>query len=114
MLSTIGKLVWGGAGWAMPSLGLAPYFLAAATVVLGLATGFAYFKGAEGKAAAVATANASCEVRIAEGARASAESLAHVLATIKSGEDNASEPKNSDEEKELCRKSKLCRPSSPR
>ncbi len=109
MLSTIGKLAWGSAGWAMPSLGLIPYFVAAATVVVSLTSGYAYFRGAEGKSAAVAQANASCEVRIAEGARASAERLAHVMATIKAGDEAETEPKSSAEEKDLCRKSRLCR-----
>lgn len=107
MLGNIGKIVWGASGWAMPSLGLVPYFVAAATVVLGLATGAAYFKGSEGKAAAIATERSACEIRIAEGAQASAEKLAAVLATIQAGE--ADEPKTPAEEKAACKKSKLCR-----
>lgn len=113
MLQTIGKLVWGSAGWAMPALGLTPYLLAAATVAFGLATGFAYFKGAEGKAAAIATEQAACEIRMSEISAKSARSMSELLSSIRAGEDAATEPKTSAEEKELCRKSKLCRSSRP-
>jgi len=109
MLSSIGKTIWGMAGWSMPSLGLIPYFVAAGTVVLSITATVAYHKGAEGRAAAVATEKAGCEVRIAESARASAESLSHVLGTIKAGEEAAVEPKNAAEEAAACKKSKLCR-----
>lgn len=105
LLHNIGKIVWGLAGWAMPSLGLTPYLAAAATVALGLATSFAYFKGAEGKSAAVATAVASCEVRIAEMQAVSAERLTSVLTEIRQHEDEDVGKTARD----LCKGSPFCR-----
>lgn len=107
LLHNIGKVVWGVAGWSMPSLGLIPYFVAAGTVVLSIATSLAYFKGAEGKAAAIATEKAACEIRVKEGEAASAQVMSDLLSSIRTGD--AAEPKTPAEEIAACKKSKLCR-----
>ena len=57
---------------------------------------------------------ARCDLRISEARAISAESLAHVLGTIKAGDAGAVEPKTVAEAKALCAKSKLCRKDKPK
>lgn len=112
-LAWIGRLAWPVIGAVIP--GISPKLivpLAVALAVLVAVGGPAgavwlHMHGARGEA--VRTANAKCELRIADGARISAESLSHVLATIKLGDDSAVEPKTKTEELKACRASKLCR-----
>ena len=112
-LSWLGRLSWPLIGSLAP--GISPRLamnLATVMAVLAAVGGPAgavwlHMHGARSEA--VKTANAKCELRIADGARISAESLTYVLGVIKAGEEAASEPKTKAEERALCRKSKLCR-----
>lgn len=58
--------------------------------------------------AARADERAAGEVRIAEDRAASAESLSHLLGTIKTGEETAVEPVSKADELALCKKSRQC------
>lgn len=109
----LGRLSWPLIGSLVP--GINPklvMWLAGALAVLVAVGGPAgavwlHMNGARGEA--VKTANARCELRMADGARISAESLSRVLGVIKAGEEAAPEPRTKAEERTLCRKSKLCR-----
>lgn len=106
------RLLAGAIGVAVP--GLAP------TAIVALAGFLAALVGIGGPAGAVwlhmhgkvnaarLTEKAACEVSIAEGAAASAESLSHLLGTIKAAED-AERPLTPAAEKAACAKSRLCR-----
>lgn len=111
VLAFVGRWAWPAVGALIP--GISPKLimpLAAALAVLvavGGPAGAVWLHMHGARVEAVRGANAACELRIADGARISAESLSHLLDTINKLE--ADEPKTPAEEKALCAKSKLCR-----
>jgi hypothetical protein len=107
MLSLIGKLVSGAIGWAIPGFSPMVLYGISALAILGSVAGMAYVKGAEGRGAAVAAANASCEIRMANMQTAAERTIADVLEHIKNNSEE--EPKTPAEELKLCKASKLCR-----
>lgn len=111
-LSFLGRLAWPVLGSLVPGMSprLVMYLagLLAVLVAVGGPAGavWLHMHGARGEA--VAAANSACELRISEGARASAESLSHLLDIINKGEETAVEPASKADELALCKRSKQC------
>jgi hypothetical protein len=113
VLAFIGRWAWPAIGALIP--GISPKLIMplaailAVLVAVGGPAGLVWLHMHGAKAEAVRGANSACELRIADGARISAESLSHLLDTIKRGEEAAVEPKTKAEEVAACKRSKLCR-----
>lgn len=105
MLSIIGKFTNAAIGWALPGLSANALYIVAGLLSVGIPSAYAWHKGTEGKAAAVATADARCEVRIAEMRAVSATTLASILTEIKEHEDDDA----GKTAKDLCKGSPFCR-----
>lgn len=112
-LSWLGRLSWPVLGSLLP--GMSPRLMMvlagalAALVVIGGPAGAVWLHMHGKQREAVNLADARCEYRISESARASETRLAELLGTIKASEDTAAEPKTKAEEIAACKKSKLCR-----
>lgn len=78
----------------------------AAVIVVGGPAGAVWIHMHGAKREAVTTANAACELRIAQSTAASAQALADILASVKEDEPA---PKTKAEASAACKRSKLCR-----
>jgi hypothetical protein len=104
-MAIVGQIAWKALGWAMPGLSAAWLYLLAGGLGVALVASVAFLQGREGKAAAIASERAACELSKAEDAQVSAETLAHLLDRIAKLEDD-DEGKSA---KELCASSPFCR-----
>ncbi len=104
MVSFIGWAVNKALGWAMPCLSASALYILAGLLAVGLPSAYAWHKGSEGKAAAIASEKAACEVRIAEGASASAQALSNLLATIQAGDEEETVTAA-----EACKRDRFCK-----
>jgi|SRR5687767_15378858 len=105
MIAIVGKFVNAAIGWALPGLSANALYILAGVLIVGAPSAYAWHRGAEGKAAAVATERAACEVAKSETARQAAVTMADLLDRIaKSEEDD--EGKTA---KQLCAGSPFCR-----
>ncbi len=105
-MAFIGKLVWNALGWAMPGLSASWLYLLAGSLGISLIASVAFFKGAEGKSAAVAAERSACVVSKAQDAQASAEAMAQLLATINAQDGGIDADKTA---MQLCAGSPFCR-----
>lgn len=100
----LGKIANAAIGWALPGFSANALYLVAGLLFVAVPSAYAWHRGAEGKAAAVATERAACEVSKAEDARVSAETLAHLLDRIaKAEEDETGTPAD------LCKRDPFCK-----
>lgn len=110
IFALLGKLAWPVVGSVLPGfnprLAVILASLMAALVVVGGPAGAVWLHMHGAKREAVRLANASCELRVAEGAAASAEALSGILVSIKEDEPA---PRNKAEAASACKRSKLCR-----
>jgi hypothetical protein len=104
MVSFIGWAVNRALGWAMPGLSASALYILAGLLVVGIPSAYAWHLGTEGKAAAVASEKAACEVRMAEGAAASAQALSDILATIQAGDEDETQSAA-----EACKRDRFCK-----
>ena len=105
MLALIGRLTNAAIGWALPGLSANALYLLAGFLFVSIPSAYAWHKGTEGKAAAIATERASCELTKAEDARNAALTMADLLDRIAKAEDD-DEGKTA---KQLCAGSPFCR-----
>lgn len=87
------------------SMGIIVALIALVTVGAPAGAVWMYMRGARGEA--VKAEKTACELRIAEGARLSAETMSSLIDRIR--KDETPEPATDAEEAALCAKSKLCR-----
>ena len=106
-MAFVGKLVWSALGWALPGLSASWLYLLASGVGVALVASVAFLQGAEGKAAALATEKAACELRISSTATEAAATMADLLEQI--AKEAPNEPTTPAEEAAQCKRSKLCR-----
>lgn len=100
----LGKIANAAIGWALPGLSANALYLVAGLLLVAVPSAYAWHKGAEGKAAAIATERAACEVSKAEDARVSAETMTHLLDRIaKAEEDETGTPAD------LCKRDPFCK-----
>jgi hypothetical protein len=104
MLALIGKITNAAIGWALPGLSANALYIVAGLLFVGLPSAYAWHKGVEGKAAAIATERAACEVSKAEDAQVSAETLAHLLDRIAKAEDD-----ETGTAAEICKRDPFCK-----
>lgn len=109
MLALIGRLTNAALGWVLPGLSANALYLLAGLLAIGIPSAYAWHKGTEGKAAAIVAERAACEVSKAEGARVSAESLAHLLDKIAKLEDDDEDDDEGKTSADLCKGSPFCR-----
>jgi hypothetical protein len=100
----LGKFVNAAIGWALPGLSANALYLLAGVLIVGVPSAYAWHKGAEGKAAAVATERAVCEIAKSETARQAAVTMADLLDRIaKSEEEETGTPDD------LCKRDPFCK-----
>lgn len=104
MAALIGWLTNKAIGWALPGLSANALYIVAALLAIGLPSAYAWHKGAEGKAAAIASERAACEVSKAAGIAASAQAMAELLATIQAGEEE-----EAGDAAEACKRDRFCK-----
>jgi hypothetical protein len=104
MVSFIGWAANKALGWALPGLSANALYIIAGLLFVGLPSAYAWHKGTEGKAAAIATERAACEFSKSETARQAAVTMADLLDRIaKAEEDETGTPA------ELCRRDPFCK-----
>jgi hypothetical protein len=91
-------------GWALPGLSASALYIIAGLLFVGLPSAYAWHKGTEGKAAAIATERAACEIANAETARQAAVTMSDLLDRIAKAEDD-----ETGTAVELCRRDPFCR-----
>lgn len=82
MFSIIGRLVNAAVGWALPGLSASVLYIVAGLIAIGVPTAYAWHKGAEGKAAAVATEKAQCEIKLARIETAAERTISDILSSV--------------------------------
>jgi hypothetical protein len=104
MLALIGKLTNAAIGWAVPGLSASALYIVAGLLFVGVQSAYAWHKGTEGKAAAIATERAACEVRIASSVAASSQALSELLATIQAEDED-----ETGTAAEACKRDRFCK-----
>jgi hypothetical protein len=104
MVSFIGWAVNKALGWAMPGLSASALYIIAGLLFVGLPSAYAWHKGTEGKAAAIATERAACELSKSETARQAALTMAHLLDRIAKAEED-----ETGTAAEICKRDRFCK-----
>lgn len=87
MVGFIGWATGKALGWALPGLSANALYIVAALLAVGIPSAYAWHKGSEGRAAAVATERAACSIANAEAARQAAVTMADLLDRIAKDEE---------------------------
>jgi hypothetical protein len=104
MLALIGKITNAAIGWALPGLSANALYIVAGLLFVGLPSAYAWHKGTEGKAAAVATERAACELSKSETARQAAVTMADLLDRIAKAEED-----ETGTAAEICKRDRFCK-----
>lgn len=102
-MALVGNIVLRLFDWAMPGLSGFWLYGLAGLMAIGLVASLAYSQGTEGKAAAIATERAACEVSKSETARQAAVTMADLLDRIAKAEDETGTAA------ELCNRDPFCK-----
>lgn len=82
MFSLIGKLANAAIGWALPGLSASALYIVAGLLAVGIPSAYAWHKGSEGKAAAVAAEKAQCEIKLARIETAAERTISDILSSV--------------------------------